>query len=56
MRRNLKDKNTRKLFGRGGSTALTIPREILTKLKWRKGQKVTVKQRGKKIIISDWEK
>ncbi len=55
MRRDLKDKNTRKLFARGGSVGLTIPKEILGKLKWRRGQKVVIKKRGQGILITDWE-
>lgn len=35
-RRKLKDRNTRKLFTRGSSTAITLPIEIVRKLKLRK--------------------
>ena len=55
MRRKLKNKNTRKLFARGGSTAITLPKEILSELKWRNGQKVNIRRSGTKIIIADWE-
>ena len=56
MRRKIQNRNTRKLFTRGGSTGLTIPKELLKELKWRKGQKIVVKKRGKKLVIEDWKK
>jgi len=56
--RKLKDKNIRKLtrMGRGRSIGLTLPIEIVEKLKWKERQKVVVRQSGKKIIIEDWKK
>lgn len=55
-RRKLSERNIRKLTrtGRGRSLGLTLPIEIVRKLKWRERQKVVVKLRGKKIIIQDW--
>ena len=54
-RRKLEDKSIRTLTKLGGkSIAVTIPIEIIRKLKWRKGQKVVAKLRGKKITIEDW--
>jgi antitoxin component of MazEF toxin-antitoxin module len=56
--RKLKDKNIRKLtrMGREGkSLGLTLPIEIVEKLKWKERQRVVVKQSGKKIIIEDWK-
>ena len=35
---------------------VTIPREYIEILGWRKKQKVTLKLSGKKIIIEDWKK
>jgi len=58
-RRDLKDKNTRKLtrMGRAGSSlGLTIPKELATALGWRERQKVVVKKSGKKLIVEDWKK
>ena len=58
-RRKLKEKNIRKLMrtGRNGrSVAVTLPIEIVEKLKWRERQKVVVKLRGKTITIKDWKK
>ena len=56
--RPLKEKNIRKLTKMGGgfSMGLTLPVEILEKLKWKEHQKVVVKLSGKKIIIEDWKK
>jgi antitoxin component of MazEF toxin-antitoxin module len=57
MRRKLGDKNIRKLSRIGDkSIGLTLPIEMVRKLKWREKQKVVVKLRGKKITIEDWEK
>ncbi len=56
MRRKLKEQNVRKIYDHGNSLGVTLPRESLNSLKWRKGQKVIVKLRGKKITIEDWEK
>ena len=55
-RRKLSERNIRKLTrtGRGRSLGLTLPIEIVRKLKWRERQKVVVKLRGKKITIQDW--
>jgi hypothetical protein len=37
------------------SYVVTIPLEIIDKMKIRKGQKLVVAQRGNKIIIEDWK-
>ena len=57
-RRKLSEKNIRKLtrMGGGRSMGLTLPIEILRKLKWRERQKIVVRQSGKKIILEDWKK
>lgn len=55
-RRKLEEKNTRKLLRLGKSIGVTLPIEFIRKLKWRKKQKITVKLKGKKIIIEDWKK
>ncbi len=57
-RRKLSEKNIRKLtrMGGGRSMGLTLPIEILRKLKWRERQKIVVHQSGKKIILEDWKK
>ncbi len=38
-----------------GTYAVTLPIAIVRHLGWRKGQKIVVKRRGKKIIIEDWQ-
>ena len=56
-RRKLENKNIRKLTRIGNkSVGLTLPIEIVRKLKWRIKQKVVVKKQGKKITIIDWKK
>mgnify|MGYP006291592647 CR=1 FL=1 len=55
-RRPLSERNTRKLYRNSGGTVLvSIPKEIIDNLRWRDGQKVTVKQSGQRIVIEDWE-
>ena len=49
------DKNIRKILKSGDSYAVTIPIEMLNKLKWREKQKIVVKMKGKSIIIRDWK-
>ena len=34
---------------------VTIPREYIEELDWRKKQKVLLKLSGKKVIIEDWK-
>ena len=50
-------KNIRKLTKTGGhSLGVTIPIDIVRKLKWRERQNVVVEQKGKSIIVRDWKK
>ena len=57
-RRKLSEKNIRKLtrMGGGRSIGLTLPVEMVKKLKWKERQKIQVRLFGKKIILHDWEK
>jgi hypothetical protein len=57
-RRRLNNRNIRKLTrtGRGASVSLTIPIEIIRKLRWKGKQKGVVTQKGQKITIEDWKK
>ncbi len=50
------EKNIRKItkMAGGGSFGITLPIEMVRKLKWREKQKVVVKLRGKKITVEDW--
>lgn len=57
MAKSRQKKITRKLTMTGKYTYyVTIPREYIETLGWRKKQKVTLKLSGKKIIIEDWKK
>jgi len=56
MRRKLEDKETRKIFKRGASYAVTIPVEAMRELKWREKQKVVVKRVRGGLMIKDWKK
>ena len=50
------DKNTRKLTRLGGkSLGLTLPVEIVRKLRWKERQKVRVFLQGRSVIIRDWK-
>ena len=55
-RRKLSEKNIRKIFrtGRSRTVGITLPIEIVKKLKWREKQKIVVRRSGKKIILEDW--
>ena len=55
--RVVKDKIIRKITKTGDYTYyITIPREFISELAWRKKQKVVVQKIDKKIVIEDWEK
>lgn len=56
--RKVSETEVRKLqkTGREGeSYAITLPKELVESLGWRKGQKVTVHKYGKKLIVQDWK-
>jgi len=56
-RRKKNEGVVRKLTKTGKYTYyVTIPREYIETLDWRKKQKVTLKLSGKKIIVEDWKK
>lgn len=51
------DKNIRKLTRLGGkSLGLTLPVEIVRKLKWKERQKVVIKEVRSGVLIKDWKK
>ncbi len=57
-RRKVGKEQTRKLQRtgeKGGSYMVTLPKELIEQLKWRKGQKVVVSRVGEKLIIEDWQ-
>lgn len=39
--------------GETGTYYVTLPKEIVRNLKWRKGQNVIVFQKGKKLIVKN---
>ena len=51
------NQNVRKITKVGGkSLAVTLPRELLTKLGWKEKQKVTIKKVRGGLLIKDWKK
>ncbi|MCU0652769.1 MAG: AbrB/MazE/SpoVT family DNA-binding domain-containing protein [Candidatus Pacebacteria bacterium] len=56
MSRKTSENSTRKLLRLGKtSLAVTLPKNILLELGWRETQKVSVKLKGKTIVIEDWK-
>ena len=54
--RKQSEQNIRKITKLGNkSLAVTLPVEIMEKLGWREKQKVVVKRKGRKLIISDFK-
>ena len=54
--RKLEKRNIRNIQRSKGSYYVTLPIEIMRKLRWQERQKVVVKQRGGGITIVDWKK
>ncbi|MFC1646033.1 hypothetical protein ACFL2Y_02510 [Candidatus Omnitrophota bacterium] len=52
-----KKENIRKLTvtGKTNTYYLTLPKDIVRNLKWKKGEKKIVRQEGTSIIIEDWK-
>jgi antitoxin component of MazEF toxin-antitoxin module len=38
-----------------GTYQISIPKQLISELKWRSGQKVTVTKLGDKLIVEDWK-
>ncbi len=56
-RQKVGEVNVRKLRkNNGGTILISLPIEMVRELKWRDGQKVVIKKRGKGMLITDWEK
>lgn len=55
-KRETKNENVRKIQHTNGSYYVTLPIGLVRELKWQERQKVTVKKRGKEIVIKDWKK
>ncbi len=57
-RRNLRDRNIRKLSKGSTSYYITLPIEEIRNLGWKKSQKLVVEldKRRKRLVIKDWKK
>lgn len=53
--RKLNEQNIRKLGKTNKSYHITLPVSMVRELDWQKNQKLTVRKRGSKLIIEDWE-
>ena len=42
--------------GENRSYYVTIPKEIIKNLKWKKGERKVITQEGDQIMIRDWKK
>ncbi len=38
-----------------GTYSVSLPIRLIRNISWRKGQKVTIRQQGQKLIIEDWK-
>lgn len=38
-----------------GTYSISIPIALVRKLNWQRGQKLTVRRQGKKLVIEDWQ-
>ena len=48
--------DVRKLTVAGGGTYyVTIPLSMIKDLRWRKGQRLVIRKKGKEIIVRDYE-
>ena len=55
-RRSLEERNIRKLLkNNGGTTIVSLPKELVDELGWRSKQKVVIKKSGKRLVIEDWK-
>ena len=54
--RKVEERNIRSLTKVAGkSFGITLPIEVIRKLGWRSKQKLTVTQKGKKLVVRDWK-
>ena len=56
-RRPVEENNIRSITKSSGgrSYTITIPMEMIKKLKWQAKQKVVVQLKGERIVIEDWK-
>lgn len=38
-----------------GTYTVSLPIELVRKLRWQDGQKVTIRRSGDKLIVEDWQ-
>ncbi len=38
-----------------GTYQITIPKKLISELRWRQGQKVTVRRSGDSLTVADWK-
>ena len=55
-RQKINNEEVRKIQSSKGSYTISLPIGEVRKLKWREGQKVVVKRRGKGFVVVDWKK
>jgi len=53
-RRGLEEER-RLLANSTGSYMVSLPIELVRNLKWRQGQKLTIRKSGEKLVIEDWK-
>jgi len=53
-RRGLEEER-RLLANSTGSYMVSLPIELVRDLKWRQGQKLTIRKSGEKLVIEDWK-
>lgn len=54
--RKLVNRHIRKLTKQGKwSLSVTLPKDLVSKLKWKEKQKVVVELKGKSFIVKDWK-
>ena len=41
--------------GKTDTYYLTLPKDVVRNLKWKKGEKKLVRQEGERIVIEDWK-
>ncbi len=42
--------------GNSGTYYVTLPKDLVRELGWRKGQKVVVEKKGETLVVRDWVK
>lgn len=53
--RSFKERGIRNIQNSNGTYYVTLPKELVSELKWREHQKVVVEKSGKGLRITDWK-